>query len=229
MCFLLYSDVDEYILDFAGIELKEKGEGKYDVYLYAENKILRIHSKQGYQDITYNTYEELRFTIITLGKKLYADTMIEKLDKAEYEITHNQFYLPLMTDGNEVSQLITNIRRIREDYAKYNFTLVIKLGRVDDSYINSVLNNNPTVKRSIDKAKEHAKELCYKSGEPNVTYWCYDYEPLVYATAYAIPEEKRIIVSFEVEDVGEVYRQVMGYNTAEEFFKVLGNFITNYC
>jgi len=229
MCFLLYGDVDEYILDFAGIELKEKGEGKYDVYLCSENKALRISSPKGYEDITYNTYEELHFVMVIIGKKLYADTMVEKLDKTEYEITHNQFYLPLMTDGKEIDQLIANIRRIREDYAKYNFTLVIKLGRVDHSYVDSVLNEKPDVKYTIDKAKEHAKELCYKSDDPDVRYWCDSYEPQVHAIAYVVPEDKRIIVSFEVEDIGEVYRQVMGYNTAEEFFKALENFITSYC
>ena len=229
MCFLLYSDVDEYILDFVGIPLEKKGEGKYDVYLCAENKTLRIESQKGYKDITYNSYEELRFIIISIGKKLYADTMIEKLDNAEYEITHNKFYLPLMTDGNEIAQLITNIRRIREDYSKYNFTLVIKLGHVNDSYVDSVLREKPTVKYTIDKAKQYAKELCYKSDDRDVRYWCDSYEPLVYATAYAVPEDKRIIVTFEVEDVGEAYRQVIGYDNAEEFFKALDNFITNYC
>ncbi len=131
--------------------------------------------------------------MITIGKKLYADTMIEKLDKAEYEITHNQFYLPLMTDGNEINKLITNIRRIREDYATYNFTLVIKLGRVDKSYADSVINENPAVKYSIDKAKEHAKELCYKSDDRDVRYWCDSYEPQVHAIAYAVPEDSGLL------------------------------------
>ncbi len=74
MCFLLYKDVPEYIFNFVDIELEDKGEEKYDVYLCSENKALRIRSPKGYQDITYNSYEELRFAIITIGKKLYTNT-----------------------------------------------------------------------------------------------------------------------------------------------------------
>jgi len=43
----------------------------------------------------------------------------------------------------------------------------------------------------------------------------------VHADVYAVPEEKRVIIIFNVEDVGEVYRHVIGYNTAEEFLKAL--------
>ena len=225
MCFLLYSDVDKHILKFVKINVTDETEEKYSVHLCAENKTLRIASKKGYQDITFNTYDELLFTIVLIGKKLYAETMIEKLDNFEYEIRHDGLVLPLMTTGREIGQLIANIRRIREDYANYNFRLMIQLGRLEDEYINSLLNQNSTLKYTIDKFKEHAKELCYKSDDPNVRYWCDTYEPGVRAVVYAVPEDKRIITVFEVDDVIEAYRQEVGYNTAEEFFKALDNVV----
>jgi len=113
MCFLLYADVEEDILKFSGINVEKEGAGKYDVYVCTENKTLRINSELGYEDKTFNTYDELLLAVVLLGKVIYADTMVEKLDKAEYEISHNQTYLPLMTEGNEIEQLITQIRRIR--------------------------------------------------------------------------------------------------------------------
>jgi len=223
MCFLLYADVEEDILKFSGINVEKEGAGKYDVYVCTENKTLRINSKLGYEDKTFNTYDELLLAVVLLGKVIYADTMVEKLDKAEYEISHNQTYLPLMTEGNEIEQLITQIRRIREGYANYNFRLVIKLGRLYEEYVKARLNESLSIKYAIDKAKEHAKELCYKSDDPDVRYWCDSYEPLAYAIVYTVPEEKRIIIVYEVEDIGEVYRQVMVYNTAEEYLKTLEN------
>jgi len=223
MCFLLYADVDEDVLRFSGINVEKEGAGKYDVYVCTENKTLRINSELGYEDKTFNTYDELLLAVVLLGKVIYADTMVEKLDKAEYEISHNQTYLPLMTEGNEIEQLITQIRRIREGYANYNFRLVIKLGRLYEEYVKARLNESLSIKYAIDKAKEHAKELCYKSDDPDVRYWCDSYEPLAYAIVYTVPEEKRIIIVYEVEDIGEVYRQVMVYNTAEEYLKTLEN------
>jgi len=224
MCFLLYADVEEDILTFSGIGIEKEGAGKYDVYVCTENKTLRINSKLGYEDKMFNSYDELLFNVVLLGKVIYADTMIEKLDKAEHEISHNQMYLPLMTEGNEIEQLITQIRRVREGYAKYNFRLVIKLGRLYEEYVEDMLNKEPAVKYAIDKAKEHAKEICYKSDDPDVTYWCDSYDPFVHAEVYAVPEDKRIIIAFYVEDVGEVYRHVRGYQTAEEFLKALEGF-----
>jgi len=224
MCFLLFADVEEYVLRFAGIDIEKEGAEKYDIFLCPETKVLQISSKLGIEDKTYNSYEELLFAIITIGKKLYASTMIEKLDNAEYEITHKQFFLPLMTEGNEIEQLITQIRRVREDYANFNFRLVIKLGRLYDEYVQARLNESPTIKYTVDKAKERAKELCYTSDDPDVRYWCDSYEPSVYAIAYAVPEDKRIIVLFNVDDIEEVHKHIIGYNTAEEFFKALENF-----
>jgi len=223
MCFLLYADVEEYILKFVGVDIEKEGAEKYDIYVCPEIKMLRIDSKLGVEDITFNNYDELLLTIVTIGKKLYADTMVEKLDNAEYELRHNYTFLPLMTEGNEIDELITHIRRVREDYANFNFRLVIKLGTLYDEYVNARLNESPTIKYTIDKAKDHAKELCYKSDDREVRYWCDSYEPLVYAIVYTVPEEKRIIIIYEVEDVGEVYKQVMGYNTAEEYLKALEN------
>jgi len=101
--------------------------------------------------------------------------------------------------------------------------LVIKLGRLYEEYVKARLNESLSIKYAIDKAKEHAKELCYKSDDPDVRYWCDSYEPLAYAIVYTVPEEKRIIIVYEVEDIGEVYRQVMVYNTAEEYLKTLEN------
>jgi len=224
MCFLLYADVEEDILRFSGINVEKEGAGKYDVYVCTENKTLRINSKLGYEDKMFNTYDELLHTVVLLGKVIYADTMVEKLDRAEHEISHNHTYLPLMTEGNEVDQLIAHIRRVREGYANYNFRLVIKLGRLYDEYVEDMLNKETAVKYTIDKAKEHAKELCYKSDDPDVTYWCDSYDPFVYAEVYAIPEDKRIAIEFYVEDVGNVYGHVKGYQTAEEFLKAMEDF-----
>jgi len=112
MCFLLYADVEEDILRFSGINVEKEGAGKYDVYVCTENKTLRINSKLGYEDKMFNTYDELLHTVVLLGKVIYADTMVEKLDRAEHEISHNHTYLPLMTEGNEVDQLIAHIRRV---------------------------------------------------------------------------------------------------------------------
>jgi len=223
MCFLLYANVDEYILKFVGLDIEKEGAEKYDIYVCPETNILEISSKLGIEDRTFSNYDKLLFRIIMIGKKLYADTMVEKLDRAEYEISHNQTYLPLMTEGNEVEHLIANIRRVREDYVNFNFRLVIKLGRLYDEYVETKLNENPTIKYTIDDAKKHAKELCYKSDDREVRYWCDSYEPFVYANVYAVPEDKRIIVIYDVEDVGEVYKEVIGYSTAEEFLKALEN------
>ena len=224
MCFLLYADVEEYILKFAGVNIEKEGAEKYDIFVCPEIKVLQISSKLGIEDITFNNYDELLLTIVTIGKKLYADTMVEKLNSADYEIWHSEIYLPLMTDGKEVDELIAHIRRVREDYVNFNFRLVIKLGRLDDEYVEAKLNENPTIKYTIDDAKKHAKELCYESDDREVRYWCDSYEPMVLAITYAVPEDKRIVNVYEVEDVGEVYKEVIGYNTAEEFLKALENF-----
>jgi len=223
MCFPLFADVDEYILKFVGLDIEKEGAEKYDISVCPEIKTLQISSKLGIENKTFYDYQELLSTIIMLGKKIYADTMVEKLDNVEYELRHNYTFLPLMTEGNEIEKLIANIRHIRENYVNYNFTLTIKLGHLDNEYMVKMLDGNPTIKYTIDDAKKHAKELCYKSDDREVRYWCDSYEPLVYAIVYTVPEEKRIIIVYEVEDVGEVYKQVMGYNTAEEYLKALEN------
>ena len=224
MCFLLFKGVEEDDLGFAGITINNKGAKSYDVFVCVENRMLVFDSELGREDVKFNTYDDLLDAIVKLGKRIYAIDMVEKLSNAELELMRNERYPVLMTDGKEIAQLITSIRRIRDDYAGYNFTLVIKLGYLDDAYLNAILNDQVSIKYAIDRAKEHAKEICYKSDDDDVRYWCDGYDPLVHAEVYAIPEEKRIVITFYVEDVGEVYRSVKGYGTAEEFLKALEDF-----
>ena len=221
MCFVLFTGIEEYEIESAGITISKKGAKKYNVFVCPEIKALHFDSELGADDIKYNSHDELLNAVIVLGKKIYAGDMVEKLSNAEFEVLRNERFPVLMTYGNEVSQLITHIRRIRDNYASYNFVLVIKLGQLDDPYVHAILDEKPSITFVINKAKEHAKELCYKSDDRDVKYWCDSYDPLVHADVYAVPEEKRVIIIFNVEDVGEVYRHVIGYNTAEEFLKAL--------
>jgi len=221
MCFVLFEGVTEYDLQSANIMVSKRGAKGYRVFVCPEIKGLHLDSELGAEDITFNSYDELLNAVIWLGKKIYAGDMLEKLANAEFELTVNDRIPLLMSGENQVDQLIAHIRRLRDEYANYNFTLVIKLGQLDEAYVNAMLNDNPAIKYTIDKAKEHAKELCYKSDDDVVKYWCDSYDPLVHAEVYAIPEEKRVSITFSVEDVGEVYRHVRGYSTAEEFIKAL--------
>ena len=212
MCFLFFRNVHEYNLSFAGIFVSKSGAKSYDIYICNETKSLYIDSELGNESITFNSYDELLTNIIWLGKEIYVDDMLKKLDRFENEILHNERIPILMTAGNEINQLITYIRRIRDDYVNHNFILLINLGRLDKLYVDSILNENPSIKHTVDKAKERIMEL-------------YDgYEPSVYADVYAIPEDKRIIIIFNVEGVGEVYRHVRGYDTAEEFLNALEDY-----
>jgi len=224
MCFVLFENVNGYELEYAGIYINKRDVKKCDVLVCNEIKGLHINTELGAEDITFDTYDNLLDAIIKLGKRIYASTMIDRLNKAEHEVLNVRMSPPLLTEGNEIDQLIAYIRRIRDDYANYNFVLFIDLGRLSDEYMNAMLNEYPVIKYTIDKAKEHARELCYKSDDPDVTYWCDSYDPLVRAEVYAVPEDKRIIITFYVEDVGEVYRHVKGYQTAEEFLKALEDY-----
>jgi hypothetical protein len=224
MCFVLFTGIEEYDIESAGITLNKKGAKKYNVFVCPETQTLHFDSELGAEDVKYNSHDELLNVVTFLGKRIYAGDMLEKLSNAEFEILRNERFPVLTTYGNEINQLIAHIRRIRDGYANYNFVLVIKLGQLDDSYVHAILNDRPSITYVINKAKEHAKELCYKSDDRDVKYWCDSYDPLVHADVYAVPEEKRIIIIFNVEDVGEVYRHTMGYNTAEEFLKALEDY-----
>jgi hypothetical protein len=120
---------------------------------------------------------------------------------------------------SELAKLISSIEKAKDDLLKNNFTLVLKLGYLKKEYIDSFISSYPETKKAISYGTERYRELCWETYEDNDPNYCDKVVPEIDIIVYTIPEDKRIIFTVYVDQIGEVYRVVKVYDNAYDFLK----------
>jgi len=192
-----------------------------NIFIDIDNKRLILDTNNGRADINFDDYDKLLDAIIRVGKELYIRDMLDSLDRARDDLMFNRRNSHLMMAENEIDKLLRAIEKAKKDLLDGNFTLVIELGDLGTQYIDSLVDSYPEIKNAIEDGIERYRELCWKTYESDVPNYCDHVVPVINATVYAVPEDKRVIIVISVDMVGEVYRVVKGYDDARDFLKAI--------
>ena len=226
MVFKLFSNVKYDELAPEIVSVKEKNFDTADIWLDIENKKVILHTNNGKVDKTFNSYDELLYAIMRVGRGVLFNDMIASLNQAIDDLLYYRSYDLLETDEDLVSPLIDEIENTKKKVLKGNFKVMIRLGRLAPEYIDKFINDNPKAKKAVDDAVEKYRVLCWESYEDDDPDYCDKVVPTVSVIVYAIPEEKTIMLKVDVDEIGDVYRITERYDTADDFFKALKTYET---
>ena len=226
MVFKLFSNVKYDELAPEIVSVKEKNFDIADIWLDIENKKVILHTNNGKVDKTFNSYDELLYAIMRVGRGVLFNDMIASLNQAIDDLLYYRSYDLLETDEDLVSPLIDEIENTKKKVLKGNFKVMIRLGRLAPEYIDKFINDNPKAKKAVDDAVEKYRVLCWESYEDDDPDYCDKVVPTVSVIVYAIPEEKTIMLKVDVDEIGDVYHITNKYDTADDFFKALKTYET---
>ena len=202
-------------------ELKyEKG----DLWVDVDGKRLIYDTFNGADVIDFDDYDKPLNVIIGVGRELYVRDMITSLDHAKVYLTSYRRYPQLLMDEKEIDNLVNAIDRAKEHIFNENFTLKIWVGDIKIKDVDSFIKGHPETERAIRDGIERYRQLCWESDEDDGIDNCDHITPSIYVTVYAVPEDKRIIEVINVDQVGEIYRTVKGYEDAYSFLKALDEY-----
>ena len=222
--FVLFSGVRHMELAEALEDVKKSDFEEANVLVDVDNKVIILDTDNGRVDINFSDYDQLLNAIIKIGKALFIYDMADTLTRARDYLRFYRAYPELGMAENEVNELVSSIDRAIEKMVKGNFTLTLKLGDLEKARFDVFVNDHPEIKRAIDDGIERYKEVCIKNHEDDDPSYCERVNPEVGATVYAVPEDKRIVIVVYVEEIGEVYRYVQGYENAYDFLKALEDY-----
>jgi len=221
MAFILFDKVKYNVLASELINTKELNFEVANVFVDVDNKQLILDTNNGRADINFDDHEKLLDSIIRIGEELYFQDMLHALDLARDDLTLKRRYSQLEMAENEITNLLSEIEKAKKNLFDSNFTLMIKIGELEDHYIDSFTDDHPEIKNVIENGIERYRELCWKTYESDFPNYCDYVIPVIYADVYAVPEDKRIMIIINVDQIGEVYRLVKGYDTSYNFLKAL--------
>jgi len=219
MAFVLFANVKYHQLVPYLTNEKELNFEKANVFIEVDNKQLILDTDNGRVDIYFSDYDKLLNAVIGIGKELFIHDMLNALDRARDSLTLKRKYDQLEMAENEIANLLSEIEKAKDNLFKTNFTLMIKLGELEDHYIDSFTDDHPEIKKAVNDGIERYRELCWETYESDFPNYCDYVIPIIYADVYAIPEDKRIVIVIYVDQVGEVYRLVKGYDNSRDFLK----------
>ena len=221
MVFKLFSNVKYYELAPEIVSVKEKNFDTTDVWLDIDNKKVILYTNNGELNVVFNDYDELLYAIARVGRAILFNDMIGSLSQARDDLVYYRSYAVLEMSEDLIAPLIDEIEKTKEKILKGNFKTMIRLGRLAPEYSDKFINDNPEAKKAVDDAVEKYREMCWETYEDDDPDYCDKVVPTVGVIAYAIPEEKSIMLKVDVDEIGEVYRITNKYESAEDFFKAL--------
>jgi len=200
--------------------VRELKYDKGDIWIDVDKKALIYDTVNGADVIDFADYDKLLNVIIGVGRELYIRDMLNSLDRARDYLTSYRRYPQLLMDEREIDNLVSAIERAKEHLFDGNFTLKIWVGDIEIKDLDSFIKEHLETERAIKDGIERYRELCWESEEDD----CDHVTPSIYESIYAIPEDKRIISIINVDQVGEVYRTVKGYEDSYSFLKALDEY-----
>ena len=222
--FTLFSDVGYDELAEVLEEVKKSEFEEANVMVDVDNKVLILDTDNGRVDIKFDNYDKLLDTIVKIGKTLFiydmADTLTRAIDYLRFYRLHPQLN---MTE-DELAKIISAMVKGRDKIVKGNFTLSLELGDLESARFNIFVEENPEVKKAIEDGIKKYKEMCLEAHKSDDPRYCDSVTPTVGATVYAVPEEKKIVIIVYVDEVGDVYTLVKGYNNAYDFLNALDDY-----
>jgi len=195
-----------------------------DVWVDIDRKALIYDTVNGADVIDFAEYDKLLNVIIGIGRELYIRDMMTSLDHAKVYLTSYRRYPYLLMDEKEIDNLVNAIDRAKEHIFNENFTLKIWVGDIEIKDVDNFIKEHPETERAIRDGIERYRELCWESEEDDGIDNCNHVTPSIYESIYAVLEEKRIISILNVDQVGEIYRTVKGYEDAYSFLKALDEY-----
>jgi len=222
--FKLFYDVKYHELAPQLPQVKELNFDKTDIWLNVDNKGLILYTDNGTVNVNFDNYDELLEAIIRIGRELVFRDTLEALDQAYYDLKYYRRLPQLTMDINITGQMSDEIEKTKERVLKSNFKLIIRMGELHPKDIDAFIDSNPEVKRAVEDATEKYREMCWESDEYDDIDDCDKAIPVVDVNYYAIPEEKTIMITVDVDQIGEVYRVTQKYDSAHDFLKALDEY-----
>ena len=222
--FELFSDVGYDELAEALEEVKKSEFEEANVMVDIDNKALILDTDNGRVDIKFNTHDELLDAIVKIGKTLFICDMADTLTRTIDYLRFYRLYPQLNMTEDELAKMISTMIKGRDKIVKGNFTLTLELGDLEREYFNALVEENPEIKKAVEDGVKKYKEICLESHGSDDPRYCDSVTPAVGAMVYAVPEEKSIIIIVYVDEVGDVYRVVKGYDNAYDFLKALDDY-----
>jgi len=209
-----YSELVPYIEDIKGT-----GFGLADIWVDVDRKDIIVETRTRRFVVNYSDYDKLLATIVNIARELYFNDMLEALNLAKHSLTTYRSHPQLEMEGREVVDLLVSIERVKEYLINGNFTVRIKLGDIRINNIDDFVKSHPEIRKTVNDAIERYRELCWKSGDFDELGYCDRVVPDIYERVYIIPEDKRIIIDLVVDQIGEVYGSMKGYDDSYSFLK----------
>jgi len=198
---------------------RELNFNEANIWLDTDNRKLILDTDNGRVDISFDDYGKLLDAVIRIGRTLFFNDVLDSLNRARDQLTLFRRYPELDMDERMLPRLISEIEKAKEDLIEKNFTLKIKLGDIEVEDVESFINDHPETRKAIEDGIERYRELCWKSGEFDEPGYCDRVVPDIYERVYIIPEDKRIIIDLVVDQIGEVYGSMKGYDDSYSFLK----------
>jgi hypothetical protein len=221
MIFKLFEDVRYHEVIPCINSTKKLKFDKCNIQIDVDNHAMILDTDNGRVDIKYDNHDELLDAVTCIGRQLYFSDMLDALNKARDQLTALRRYPQLVMEEREIINLLSAIERAKGHLFDGNFTVMLKLGDFEIKNIDDFIKNHPGTKKAIEDGIERYEELCWEVEDVDVD--CSN--PTVYETVYAIPESKRIMSIINVDQVGEVYRSVKGFDSAYDFLKSLEGYV----
>ena len=215
MLFKLFEDVKYHEAIPCINSIKKLNFGKCDIQIEVDSKTLVLDTNNGRVEIKYDNHDELLDAVTCISRQLYSIDMLDALSKARDQLTALRRYPWLEMEEREIANLLSAIEKAENHLLDGNFTVMLKLGDFEIKDVDDFIKNHPETKKAIEDGIERYEDLCWEVEDVDVD--CSN--PTVYETVYAIPGSKRIINIINVDQIGEVYRFVKGFDTAYDFLK----------
>jgi len=224
MVFKLFSNAKYHELAPEFIQAKELNFDTADVYINLDDKKVILYTNNGKADINFNDYDELLWAITRVAKTIYVNDMLEAFNNAVNDLTVNRRDPRLETDTDVVDKLLNEINKARDNLFEGVYKVMIKIGYLVEEEAKKVINSDPEIKRAVKDGIRLYRELCWeKYGDDDPDY-CNTSVPLADVVVYAVPEDKKIVIVVDVDQVGEVYKIVKAYDNAHDFLKALDEY-----
>jgi len=222
--FKLFSNAERYELAPEFGKLKELNFDNAEVWVDVDKKKVILYTDNGNFDINFNDYDELLWAITRVAKTVYVNDLNEAFNNAENDLTVNRRDPRLESDMGVIEKLLNEINKARDNLFNSVYKVMIKIGCLNEEEVKNIVNSDPEIKRAVKDGIKLYKELCWeKYGDEDPDY-CYTSIPFADFVVYVIPEDKKIMIIVDIDEVGEVYKIVKTYDNAYDFLKTIDEY-----
>jgi len=217
MVFKLFSNAKYHELAPEFVQAKELNFDTADVYIDLDNKKVILDTNNGKADFSFNSYDELLENIVRVAKTIYVNDMLEAFNNVVNDLTVNRRDPRLEADTGVVDNLLNEVNKARDNLFEGVYKVMMKIGYLNEEEVEKLIKDDPEIKRSVS----NGIKMCWETYEDNDPDYCDHVVPVIDAVVYAIPEDRRITIVMEIDQVGDIYKIEKRYNNAYDFLKGL--------